>query len=311
MGAPGRSGRREPRGPDPTAGEASDRAAASLQGSLAGTIAARLQEPSASARQRRRRAWYAVGGGLAIAVILVVAATAYYVRDAGSHASDTDSPTSYYGTLGTGLSAARASYWSWPATGPSLVFAVGLDSPASLGPALNATHLGTVTCLPTLISTTAQPLPPFTGNVTSGLAPEWLYAFLATGNALVVIAVVNGTAEVVATTPSNGGCYNGPTAFTTVPVDSTDAAGVAGSTAASSRFFANASANLTPVSAEFFLAPPGYDPPPPPPSYPIWYVTDTTCQLYGTQPSSGSILASEVNAGNGTLVSQTTTTVSC
>ena len=239
-----------------------------------------------------------------------LAAFAYYDLGAGAHASAPPNPTSYYGTLGTASETASASFWSWPPGGPSLVFAEGLDSPALLGPAVNATHLGTVPCAPTQISTPIGSPPAFTGDVTSGLAQEWLYAFLATGNALVIIAVAGGNSAVVATTPTNGACYNGPGAFTVLPVDSTDAAGTAGATATSASFFTNATAASAAVSAEFFLAPPGYVPSAPK-ADPAWVVTDTTCLLYGGSATSGSTLTSIVNAGTGALISQKATSVTC
>jgi len=312
MGTSVKPDRRETREPRPQTPEDPEVDRASLRTGLAGALAARREASSGEARRRRARRAWAVGAAVAVTVIAVLAA-AYYDfggRPRADSSATGPAPTSYYGTLGTALATARSSFWSWPPGGPSLVFAEGLASPAVLPPAVNATHLGAVACAPTQISTPIGSLPAFGGALSSGLAPEWLYAFLATGNTLVVVAVANGTSAVVATTPTNGACYNGPGAFTTVPVDSSVAAAAAAATAKSSKFFTTESANSTPVGAEFFLAPPGYVGGAPP-GVPIWVVTDTTCDLYGSTATHGSTFASVVNAATGALVSQKTSSVTC
>lgn len=280
---------------------------------LAGALAAsRARKPGSPALLRRlpRRTVLTVAVVVVVGVSLLAAAVdhALPMNSGGSSSA----PTSYYGTLGAALGTARTSYWSWPtSSGPALVFAEGLDSPTLLGPPVNVSHLGVAACAPTLISTGSAPLPPYAGNTTTGVAPEWLYAFQATGNTLIVVAVVNGSSSVVATTPLTGACYSGPGADTTVvPVDSSVAARAAGETPASARYFASAKANNSTVGAEFFLAPIGYLPMGPA-GEPVWIVTDTTCQLYGAGSSAGAKLTSIVNAGTGTLYSQSASSVTC
>jgi hypothetical protein len=282
---------------------------------LAGALAAtRDQRPRGFARLRLPKN----GAIIAVVVVVVIAlavllAVAIEDLDAGAGSSSpSGGPTTYYGSIGAALATARASYWSWPASGqPSLVFAEGLASPSALGPVVNVSHLGAVSCAPTLISASAGSPATFGGLLTSGQATVWLYAFLATGNTLIVVAVVDGVSEVVATTPQSGGCYNGPGSFSTVVVDSSVAAGSAGATNASTKFFAAAAANSTVVSAEFFLAPPGYVTPAPM-GEPMWVLTDTTCPLYGgASATTGTAMTSLVNAGTGALYSQKTAPVSC
>ena len=311
MGAAFRPPRRDSPEPWPPSDGEPAADSASLSVGLADRLAARREALSSSIQRRRRRRWVSGVVVVAIAALSVLATFAYLDLGGGSHTGPLATPTSYYGTLGTASSTARASFWSWPPNGPSLVFAEGLDSPASLGLAVNTTHLGAISCLPTVISTSVVgSLPAFGGNLTSGLASEWLYAFLATGNTLVVVAVADGASAVVATTPSNGACYNGPTAFPVIPVDSTVAAEIAGATSMSSKFFASADANSTPLSTELFLAPPGFVPGTPM-MEPIWVVTDTTCALFGSSATSGSTLTSDVNAGIGSLLAQKATSVTC
>jgi len=297
-----------PEPPSPEGGRPAD--GASLSIGLASTLAARHEELLEKGRRDRRR-WLWIGAlAVAVAALSILAALSYYDVGKVDRATSSNDPTSYYGALGAALATARASFWSWPASGPGLVFAEGLDSPTPLGPAVNTTHLGAVSCAPTLISTPSGSLPAFRGALTSGRAPEWLYAFLATGNTLVVVAVVNGTSAVVATTPTNGACYNGPSALNTVPIDSAIAGGTAGATSTSSKFLTKASGNSTGVSAEFYLVPPGYLMGPPG-GDPMWIVTDTTCALYGSSSVSGSTLTSVVDASTDSLVSQKATAVTC
>ena len=281
---------------------------------LAGVLAATRDGLEPKHERRWSRAWSILAIAVAAVVVLSIVtlgALHAFGPAAGSSGPGPNAPTSFYATLGSALGTARASYWSWPVNGqPGLVFAEGLAAPGSLGAAVNVSHLGTVSCAPTLISTSVGSVPAYGGSPNTGLAPEWLYAFQATGNALVVVAVVNGTSAVVATTPMNDGCYNGPGSFNIVPVDSSVAAKAAGATNASDGFFDAATANATPVSAEFFLAPPGYVSPGPT-GEPVWIVTDTTCALYGGPASSGTALTSVVNAGTGALYSQRAAAVTC
>lgn len=281
---------------------------------LAGALAARARRPPASERRRRRQQLLA---GLAVAVAVVVLAVVllggarlFGLGPKGT-ASTANAPVSYYADLGAALATARASYWSWPGDGPALVFAEGLASPTALGPAVNISHLGAVACAPTLISNPEGSVPADTSPVVSGLAPVWLYAFQATGNALVVVVVANGSSGIVATTQTNGACYNGPGSFTTVPVDSSVAAGTAAATAQSKRFFTNATTNSTAVSAVYFLAPPNYLKTTPAGVDPIWILTDTSCPLYGGGAVRGASLTTVVNAATGALQNQTTASVTC
>jgi len=282
---------------------------------LAGALAARARQPRSPERQRRRRLLLA-GIAVAVAVVVVAVALVDGARLLGLAPKGTpgpaNAPVSYYADLGSALATARASYWSWPGNGqPALVFAEGLASPTSLGPAVNVSHLGAVACAPTLISSPQGSVPADPSPAASGLAPVWLYAFQATGNALVVVLVANGSASIVATTPTNGACYNGPGSFTTVPVDSSIASGAAAATPQSKRFFSNATANSTAVSAEYFLAPPDYLKTTPAGVDPVWILTDTSCPLYGGQAVPGSVLTTVVNAASGALQNQTTASVTC
>jgi len=284
---------------------------------LAGALAARARRPSAA--QRRRRRLLAIAG-VAVALAVLLGTIAFLGGghllglSSGSKGTSTpaNAPVSYLSDLGPALATARASYWSWPGNGqPALVFAEGLASASTLGPAVNVSHLGAVACAPTLISGPLGPLPTDSSPAVSGLAPVWLYAFQATGNALVIVAVTNGSAAVVATTPTNGLCYDGPGSFTTVPVDSSLAAGTAADTAESKRFFANATANSTDVSAEYYLVPPDYLKTIPAGTYPDWILTDTSCELYGSAAVHGVSLTTVINAATGALQNQTTASVTC
>jgi len=277
---------------------------------LAGGLAvARRRTPKPTDRLRNPLLW-AVTAAVVLALLLAIT----LASDVGSPSggSKSTAPTTFYGNLGPAISSAKGSYWSWPASGqPGLVFAEGLASPAALGPAVNVSHLGTVACAPTIISSALGPLPADSGNVSAGAAPVWLYAFLATGNTLVVVATSSGSASVVATTPVQGDCYRGPGSFSTVPVDSSIAAQAAAATRLAGQFLAAASANMSAVSVELFLAPPGFLAHGPM-GDPVWILTDSTCPLYGgSSSSSGSELTTVVDATSGMLYSQNTTTTIC
>jgi hypothetical protein len=220
------------------------------------------------------------------------------------------SPTTYYGSLPAANAAARALYWDWPANDePPLVFAEGLAAPSALGSLVNSTHLGTADCSPTLLSTSIPALPAYSGPATAGLAQGWLFAFSTTAGALLVLAVVNGTASIVATTTSVGPCYDGPGSFSTVVVDSSVAATVAGATGTSKSFFEGASASHSPVSGQLLLVPPGYVAHTP--LDPMWLLNYSTCTLYGGTTGPGTTLASIVNAATGALYSQSSVDVAC
>lgn len=295
-------------GPPPEEGQNTDAAG------LAGALAARARRPSA-AEIRRRRTILAAGTAVAVAAVVVavllLGGARLLVPASKGPTTPANAPSSYYGDLGPALATARASYWSWPGGGPALVFAMGLASATQLGPPVNLSHLGAVACAPTLIISPFGSLPSDANMATAGVAPVWLYAFQATGNTLVVVAVLNGTAAIVATTPTNGACYDGPGSFTQVPVDSSVAAATAAATAQSKRFFANATANSTSVSAEYFLVPPNYLKTTPAGTEPIWILTDTSCSLYGQATSAGHELTTVLDASTGTLTNQTTTPVTC
>lgn len=305
QGPPARSRGATPASPPSDDGPVVD--TAGLAGALAASRGRKF-----GARRQRLPTWAVVAIGVVAAVALsLLAVGVYHALGVGSGGSGSGGPASYYGDLGPALSTAKASYWSWPANGePGLVFAEGLVSPSPLGPAVSSSHLGQTTCAPTLISSAIHGLPSYGGPATAGAAPEWLYAFQATGNELVVVAVVNGSGAVVATTPISGTCYTGPGSFTTIPVDSSVASAAAAATKASTRYFDNATANASVVSAEFFLAPPGFLAKGPA-GAPVWVVTDTTCVLYGGPSGAGSELTSVVNAGTGALFSQATSAVTC
>ena len=293
-------------------------ATASTDGGLATALAgSRARLPRETTRRSAvRRTWTVV----AVVVIAVVLLSALAIGvfhaltpggGSGGGGKAPGAPTSFYGSLSPALATAKGSYWSWPtSSGPALVFAEGLASPVALGSIVNDTHLGVASCAPTLISTSIGALPAYAGLLSAGVAPGWLYAFEATGNELVVVAVVNGTAAVVATTPMMGTCYTGPGSFSTVVVDSSVAAQAAAATSLSTKFFAGASANSSAVSAEFYLVPPGFVTHGPT-GEPMWILTDTTCPLYGGTGVTGTTLTTEITAGTGALYAQSSATGAC
>jgi hypothetical protein len=287
-------------------------------GGLASVLAAtRARAPRPRPPRRRSRAvWVAVGAAaVAIGLIAALLVGAFEGLHIGLPASSSPpspsaGPSSYYGALPAANAAARALYWDWPSNGePPLVFAEGLASPVRLGAVVNASHLGTANCAPTLLSTSIPALPAYNASVTGGIAPGWLFAFTPGAGSLLVLAVVNGTASIVASSTSSGACYYGPGAFNTVVVDSSVAASAAGATQASRGFLGTANASGDPVSADFYLVPPGYLAGTP--LEPMWIVNDTTCALYGGPAGSGTTLTSEVNAATGRLYAQSAATVAC
>jgi hypothetical protein len=296
-------------------------AAESEGGGLASALAAtRARLPRGAERRRRTRTTRIAVGAAAVALVLLAAllvGALYGLRLSGPGGSGstppnatTGVPSSFYGSLPAANALARASYWDWPLNGqPPLVFAEGLASPSALSAIVNGSRLGTVPCGPTLLSTTIPTLPPYPGALSAGLAPAWLFAFNPSGFTLMVLAVVNGTASLVATTVTDGACYNGPGSFNAVAVDSGVAAAAAAATLRSKTFFQDAGANGTAVSAEYLLVPPGYVAGSP--LAPMWVVNDTTCALYGGPAVLGTALSSVVNAATGSLYSQKLTTVTC
>jgi hypothetical protein len=291
--------------------------APSADGGLATALAgSRAHVPRAGSRSSAaRRTWTTVAVVVVAVVLLSALAVGVFhalTPGSGSGGGKTPgAPTSFYGSLAPALSTAKGSYWSWPTpSGPALVFAEGLASPVALGSIVNETRLGVAACMPTLISTSIGALPAYVGLLTAGVAPGWLYAFEATGNELVVVAVVNGSAAIVATTSMMGTCYSGPGSFSTVVVDSSVAAQTAAGTNLSSKFFAAANANATAVSAEFYLVPPGFVAHAPI-GEPMWILTDSTCPLFGDPSATGTTLTSEISAGTGALYAQTTATGTC
>jgi hypothetical protein len=307
-GEPHEVGTGAPPGPDAAAG--------GLASALAAT---RARGPRPPPRRRRSRvAWVAVGAA-AVAVVLIGAlllGSFFGVQlTSPSHGTPggtggSGGPSTFYGALPSANTAARALFWDWPPSGePPLVFAEGLASPTALAAVANATHLGIAGCAPTLLTMPIAGLPAFNGSLTAGLAPAWLYAYSTTAAALLVLAVVNGTATIVATLPSMGPCYSGPGSFSTVVVDSSVAASAAGATSVSKAFLRDAAVNGTAVSADFSLVPPGYVPHSP--LDPMWLVNDTSCPLYGGAAVAGTALASVVNAATGALYSQSSVSVTC
>jgi hypothetical protein len=289
---------------------------AGLASALAATRARATRPPER--RRRSRSRWVAIGAA-AVALVLIAAlfVGAYegvrFVstpKTNGTSPSSGPVPTTFYGALTPANLAARALYWDWPSNDePPLVFAEGLAAPVSLGAMANATRLGVTNCTPTILSETVPTLPAYSGSTTTGEAQGWLFAFSTVGGTLLVLAVVNGTATIVASTTSPGACYGGPGSFNAVVVDSSVAAATAEATRLSMAFLHGASANSTAVSTELLLVPPGYVSLSPP--VPMWIVTDTTCALYDPGGGGGSALTTVVNAVTGALYSQASAPVHC
>lgn len=298
-------------------GRPPDAGTGTTDGGLATALAAtRARSPLESQTPRRgRRRWAPVivlAGVVAVAALVTAAALAFGVVHVSSSSGSTPTaPTTFYESLATALSTAHSSYWSWPSSNgqPPLVFAEALVSPVPLGPVVNLTHLGAVTCDPTVISGAVGTLPAYAGTLTAGVSFGWLYGFEATGKTLVVVAVVNGTSGVVASTPIDGSCYDGPGSFSTVVVDGAVATQAAGATKVSTHFLNSEATNATSVYAEFLLVPPGYLPSTP--SSPMWVITDSTCPLYGGSPVGGVTLTTLVDGNNGTVYTQALSPVTC
>ena len=278
---------------------------------------ARATRPPERRRPSRSR-WVAIGAA-AVALVLIAAlfVGAYegvrFVstpKSNGTSPSAGPVPTTFYGALTPANLAARALYWDWPSNDePPLVFAEGLAAPGALGELANASRLGVTNCTPTILSESVPTLPAYAGSITAGEAQGWLFAFSTVGGTLLLLAVVNGTATIVASTTSPGACYSGPGSFNAVVVDSSAAAATAEATRLSMNFLRGASANSSAVSTELLLVPPGYVALSP--AVPMWIVTDTTCPLYGAGGGAGSALTTTVNAETGALYAQSSASVRC
>lgn len=299
-----------PPGPTPTDEGLATVLAATRERLPGGEEQARRDRPAPS-----RRGWTLAAVAVAAVVVLAALFLWYpyvYVHPGSSSASVGTTPgvpTSFYQTLPTAGATAKGSYWDWANPNqPPLVFAEGLASPRALGAVANASHLGTFTCAATILSKGITALPALSGPVTTGVALGWLFAYQATGSTLVVVAVVNGTSAIVASTPDDGACYNGPGSFSAVPVDSEVAVANASVTSVSKTFFTDAAANSSVVSAEFLLVPPAFVPHT---TEPMWIILDTTCPLYSGSASSGETLTSEMVGTTGALYSQTSVSVTC
>jgi hypothetical protein len=305
-------------GPEKPEGEPSPAEGSSAAGLASALAATRARAARGPPRRRRSRSpWIALGAGVvAVGLIAALLVGAYEgVRFAPPPKGGTTPPpgptaTSFYESLTPANAAARALYWDWPSNDePPLVFAEGLASPTALGGMVNASHLGVTACAPTILSETIPTLPGYSGALTAGDAQGWLYAFITVGDTLLVLAVVNETATIVASTPSTGMCYSGPGSFSAVVIDSSVAAATAGGTREATAFLHDASENGTALSGELLLVPPGYVAHAP--ADPMWVVNDTSCTLYGTGPAVGTTLTSVVNAVSGALYNQSTVAVSC
>ena len=293
--------------------------AAAGGGGLAAALAATRARPERppSRRRRSRAKWIATGAAVvAILLLAGIVFGTFRVLLPGSSPSGTTpgptspsvGPTAFYAALVPASDAARAADWNGGGgNGPPLVFAEGFASPTALGPAVTAGQFGTSACSPHLLTDVLEDVPTFNGSLAAGTAPYWLFAFSTSASQLLAVIVVNGTASPVATISSDGQCYNGPSTFNAVVIDSSLAASTAAATNTSSGFLANES-NAS-VSAEFFLAPPGFVSGAPP--VPLWIITDTTCPLFGTAAGNGTSLTSLVEATTGTLYTQDVQATTC
>lgn len=306
----------KPRGTGDPPSAAEGPGGAGLASALAATRARATRPPER--RRPSRSRWVAVGAAaVALGLIAALFVGAYegvhFVSTPKSNGTSPSSgpvPTTFYGALTPANLAARALYWDWPSNDePPLVFAEGLAAPTALGGLANSSRLGVTNCTPTILSESVPTLPAYSGSTTAGEAQGWLFAFSTVGGTLLVLAVVNGTATIVASTTSPGACYTGPGSFNAVVVDSSVAAATAEATRLSMNFLRGASANSTAVSTELLLVPPGYVAHSP--ADPMWIVNDTTCGLYGPGTTSGSTLTTVVNAETGSLFSQNSVSVRC
>jgi hypothetical protein len=175
-------------------------------------------------------------------------------------------------------------------------------------PTVNATCMFTafVGTLPTNLT-----FPAFTGSLTSGAAPVWLFGYYApgVGNELAIFEVEGSIAEAVDLT---AGCTGGIlTHVTTTPTSVVDSSvAVAAAAAAGGTAFLSAhptGVELTMILLGGFLLVNGST------SWPTWSISWSTCSaLYGVSPpSSGDTFSAAVNGTTGVVVPSSPTNSTC
>lgn len=257
----------------------------------------------------RRTTWLGVVAAVAVAVIVLVALGVIPVFSNSSTESAAVPFLSARASSDAAALGVRGGPWS-------LWYIEAVDS-SRVAPGWEFTPWGGLvpSCLSSGFVPSFPPVPSFTGSVTSGEAPFWMFSYEnATGTSL-LITVVNGTAAAVATFPnaSQSVCRPPPGGSPPVPssglVDSSQI--VARAAAANATFVATAG----PLNATFTL---DYQAPSPAPwsGNWIWEVQFTSCPVGLTFfPNNSTHYAGEsenelVYATNGTLAAPAQLTVS-
>ncbi len=191
---------------------------------------------------------------------------------------------------------------------PKLVVADAIDSRNSF--TNNTSNLTNVSCPLTGGSISSFTFPTFTGNYHSGESPLWIFIYYqASPAALLFAAVINGQGSYVGEI-SGSGCVNSVYGNITVPSSVVDSPAAGAAAAATTNGSAFVSAHAQADAAYSLVG--GY-------SYsvlnfsiteaPMWNVVFSTCMAGYT--GSGTEYTAAVNATNGAVISDSTTSVTC
>ncbi len=148
-------------------------------------------EPPSSRPRRSRAPLYA---GVVAVVIALIVVFAFVFPGLGPSAPSIPSGAITYGQAAPGSNYSVRSFAG--TTNWSLLFAVGIDSPTAVTTSLALGELGLTNCTfaPAGGGATNLTVPAFAGNVTSGTAPFWEFAYRNVSGAIALALVANGRA---------------------------------------------------------------------------------------------------------------------
>jgi hypothetical protein len=235
---------------------------------------------------------------MALAFLIVIAALAASGAF-GSGASGPNVPVPFSSARATALSSLPGGPWE-------LVIAIGISE---WEPFTVPTNISTVPANCTAVFSPNPPpasilFPSHSGNMTSGVAPVWEFAFVNSADTAVGEAIVVNGEVAIAGELSGPGCPASSLGPSLLPSDVIDSSVAAQSAA---RDGASAFLAAHPINVSLYMA---LEKPEPSNASPVWYFLYSTCSdplgLVGNPPPGpavGTAVAVTINAATGSVVS--------
>ncbi len=259
--------------------------------------------PSTPSRPSRRTMLYL---GVIAAVVIAVLLVVVFVLPGSSSSGSAAAVLTYSGALPVANNAVAG----FGGGGWTPVFAVGFVSAVNETEQVNSTELGNLTSYCSSVSlvsgATNLTLSGYSGNRSSGASPAWVFGYRNQSDALAVVSVLDGHAQVFLTL-SGGYCSFYAQLFTSIPgnvIDSSQAAAaVQPDAAAFLTAHPNASAEYGLTAGVHFGSVRLGD---------TWSILYNTCPLSSSTGGTGEQFNATVNATSGqVLTTHTSTDVSC